>query len=73
MEAASQGFLDAYIERIEQTEMPTGDIRSTYKNGAHRITIKLRKITYDQAIDLVATEGFTMLSPVFKQLAQTKH
>ena len=69
----SQGFLDAYIERIEQTEMPQ-QATSGRLTKMERIVsqLNLEKITYDQAIDLVATEGFHDVVPRFQTIGTDK-
>jgi len=68
-EQLSQGFLDAYIERIEQTGMPQ-QATSGRLTKMERIVsqFNLGQINYDQAIDLVATEGFNDVVPRFHYL-----
>ena len=69
----SQRFLDAYIERIKQTGMPQ-QATSGRLTKMERIVsqLNLEKITYDQAIDLVATEGFNDVVPRFQTIGTDK-
>jgi len=69
----SEGFLDAYIERIKQTGMPQ-QATSGRLTKMERIVsqLNLEKITYDQAIDLVATEGFNDVIPRFQTIGTDK-
>jgi hypothetical protein len=69
----SQRFLDAYLERIKKTGMPQ-QATSGRLTKMERIVSQLNveKITYDQAIDLVATEGFNDVVPRFQTIGTDK-
>ena len=69
----SQGFLNAYIERIEQTGMPQ-QATSGRLTKMERIVsqFNLEQINYDQAINLVATEGFNDVVPRFQTIGTDK-
>ena len=69
----SQGFLDAYIERIDKTGMPQ-QATSGRLTKMERIVsqLNLEQINYDQAVDLVATEGFNDVVPRFQTIGTDK-
>jgi hypothetical protein len=72
-EPLSRSFLDAYIERIEQTGMPqqatTGRLTKMERIVSQ---FNLGQINYDQAIDMVATEGFNDVVPRFQTIGTDK-
>ena len=69
----SKGFLDAYINRLDQTKMPQ---QATFgkRSKMERIVtqLELGKITYDHAIDLVGSEGFNDVVPRFQTIGTDK-
>jgi 3-dehydroquinate dehydratase len=69
----SVGFLDSYIERIEQTGMPQQATLGR-QTKLERIVaqLKLEKINRDQAIEFVASEGFNDVVPRFQTIGTDK-
>ena len=65
----SKSFLDAYIQRINETGMPQ-QATSGRLTKLERIVMqfKLGNITYDHAIDQVASEGFNDVVPRFQTI-----
>ena len=69
----SKCFLDAYINRLDQTNMPQqGTVGK--QSIMERIVkqLDLEKITYDQAIDMVGAEGFNDVVPRFQTIGTDK-
>lgn len=72
-EQLSQSFLDAYIERIEQTGMPQQATLGRLTKMERIVSqFSVGQINYDQAIDLVATEGFNDVVPRFQTIGTDK-